>query len=33
MSTYPYTWARNKQWDKLTGYAEQLVTSYQLTKR
>lgn len=33
MSTYPYTWARNKQWSELTGYAEQLVTSYQLKAR
>ena len=31
MSTYPYDWARNKQWDKLNEYADQLATNYQLT--
>lgn len=30
MSTYPYGWARNKQWDELREYADQLATSHQL---
>lgn len=33
MSTYPYKWARRKQWDKLTEYADQLATNYRLTNR
>lgn len=28
MSTYPYTWARNKQWNELTRYAEKIVATY-----
>ena len=27
MSTYPYTWARNEQWDKLCDYADTLATN------
>jgi hypothetical protein len=33
MSTYPYDWARNKQWHKLTDYADQLATNYQSTNQ
>ena len=33
MSTYPYSWARNKQWNELSDYADQLATDYQLTNR
>jgi hypothetical protein len=33
MSTYPYGWVRDKQWDKLSNYADQLARSYQLTNR
>lgn len=33
MSTYPYDWARNQQWDKLNDYADQLATNYLLTNR
>lgn len=33
MSTYPYDWARNREWDKLTQYADQLATNYQLSNR
>jgi hypothetical protein len=33
MSTHPYGWARNKQWDKLADYADHLATNYQLTNR
>ena len=33
MSTYPYAFARNRQWRELTDYAEQIATNYQLTNR
>lgn len=33
MSTYPYAWARDRRWDELTKYAEQLVTNHQLANR
>jgi hypothetical protein len=33
MSTYPYVFARNRQWRELTDYAEQIATNYQLTNR
>jgi hypothetical protein len=33
MSTHPYGWARDKQWDKLSHYADQLASSYQLSNR
>lgn len=33
MSTYPYGWARNEQWDKLANYADQMATNYQLINR
>ena len=33
MSTYPYRWARNKQWDKLSEYADQLATNHLLSNR
>lgn len=33
MSLYPYEWAREKQWDKLSHYCDQLVANYQLIQR
>lgn len=33
MSTFPYDWARNKQWSKLNEYADRLVCNYQIPRR